>query len=69
MSHVPPAGLGSQVSCPRANAHLTSGGRVLCVTALGDTVRQAQKRAYDAAGAIRFAGAQYRRDIGWRAVR
>ncbi|MBQ9579284.1 MAG: phosphoribosylamine--glycine ligase, partial [Ottowia sp.] len=47
----------------------TSGGRVLCVTALGDTVRQAQKRAYDAAGAIRFAGAQYRRDIGWRAVR
>ena len=47
----------------------TSGGRVLCVTALGDTVRQAQKRAYDAAGTIRFAGAQYRRDIGWRAVR
>ncbi|MBQ6655796.1 MAG: phosphoribosylamine--glycine ligase [Ottowia sp.] len=47
----------------------TSGGRVLCVTALGDTVRQAQKRAYDAASAIRFDGAQYRRDIGWRAVR
>ncbi len=47
----------------------TNGGRVLCVTALGDTVRQAQKRAYDAAGAIYFDGAHYRRDIGWRAMR
>ena len=47
----------------------TSGGRVLCVTALGDTTRQAQKRAYDAASAIHFDGAHYRHDIGWRAVR
>jgi phosphoribosylamine--glycine ligase len=48
---------------------VTAGGRVLCVTALGDTVRQAQQRAYQAADAIGFDGAQYRRDIGHRGVR
>jgi phosphoribosylamine--glycine ligase len=48
---------------------VTSGGRVLCVTSLGDTVRQAQQRAYEAAKAIAFDGAQYRRDIGHRAVK
>jgi phosphoribosylamine--glycine ligase len=48
---------------------VTSGGRVLCVTALGDNVRQAQQRAYEAAAGIRFDGVQYRRDIGHRAVR
>ncbi len=47
----------------------TSGGRVLCVTALGDNVRQAQQRAYDVARGIHFDGAQYRRDIGHRAVK
>ncbi len=47
----------------------TSGGRVLCVTALGDTVREAQKRAYVAAAEVKFAGAQYRRDIGHRALK
>lgn len=47
---------------------VTSGGRVLCVTALGETVRQAQRSAYAAAGAIRFEGMQYRRDIGYRAL-
>ncbi|HEY0294383.1 MAG TPA: phosphoribosylamine--glycine ligase [Bordetella sp.] len=47
----------------------TSGGRVLCVTALGDSVRMAQDRAYKAASAINFDGAQYRRDIGWRALK
>ena len=47
----------------------TSGGRVLCVTALADNVRQAQQRAYDVARGIYFDGAQYRRDIGHRAVR
>ncbi|MCO5104458.1 MAG: phosphoribosylamine--glycine ligase [Burkholderiaceae bacterium] len=47
----------------------TSGGRVLCVTALGDNVRQAQQRAYDVVRAIHFDGAQYRRDIGYRAIR
>lgn len=47
---------------------VTAGGRVLCVTALGDNVRSAQKRAYDVADAIVFDGRQYRRDIGHRAV-
>ena len=47
----------------------TSGGRVLCVTVLADNVRQAQQRAYDVARGIYFDGAQYRRDIGHRAVR
>jgi phosphoribosylamine--glycine ligase len=46
----------------------TSGGRVLCVTALGDTVRVAQRRAYEVAEGIRFAGSQMRRDIGFRAI-
>jgi len=48
---------------------LTHGGRVLCVTALGDTVRQAQVHAYEIVDAIHFEGMQYRRDIGHRAVR
>lgn len=48
---------------------LTSGGRVLCVTALGDTVREAQKRAYEAAAQVKFSGAQYRKDIGHRALK
>ena len=45
-----------------------SGGRVLCVTALGDSVRQAQKAAYAAVDEIRCDGIQYRGDIGHRAV-
>ena len=48
---------------------LTSGGRVLCVTALGDSVRMAQHQAYEALAPIQFAGAQWRRDIGHRAVK
>ncbi|MBK9086352.1 MAG: phosphoribosylamine--glycine ligase [Sterolibacteriaceae bacterium] len=47
---------------------VTSGGRVLCVTALGDTVKIAQKRAYEIVDRIHFDGMQYRRDIGHRAV-
>ena len=47
---------------------VTNGGRVLCVTALGETVRQAQRSAYAAAGAIHFEGMHYRRDIGQRAI-
>ena len=47
----------------------TSGGRVLCATALADSVRQAQTKAYDAARTIHFDGMQYRRDIGHRAVK
>lgn len=48
---------------------VTSGGRVLCVTALGDSVRSAQRRAYDAVAQVRFDGAQYRTDIGHRAIK
>lgn len=47
---------------------VTNGGRVLCVTALGDTVRVAQRRAYEVAQTIKFAGSQMRRDIGFRAI-
>ena len=47
---------------------VTSGGRVLCVTTLGDTVKMAQARAYEVAEGIDFAGRQMRRDIGWRAI-
>ncbi|MGV0954354.1 MAG: phosphoribosylamine--glycine ligase [Fluviibacter sp.] len=47
---------------------VTSGGRVLCVTALGENVAQAQKRAYEAAADIKFDGMQYRKDIGYRAI-
>ncbi|MDK2124968.1 phosphoribosylamine--glycine ligase [Parachitinimonas caeni] len=47
---------------------LTAGGRVLCVTALGDSVRIAQKRAYDVVEQIHFEGKQYRQDIGFRAI-
>jgi phosphoribosylamine--glycine ligase len=47
---------------------LTHGGRVLCITALGDTVRTAQRRVYEIAEQIKFAGQQMRRDIGFRAI-
>ena len=48
---------------------VTAGGRVLCVTALGDSVGQAQQSAYDLLRGIHFDGAQYRRDIGHRAIK
>lgn len=48
---------------------VTSGGRVLCVTALADSTRLAQQRAYEVLQGIRFDGAQVRRDIGHRAIR
>jgi len=47
---------------------VTSGGRVLCVTALGATVGAAQKRAYEVVRQISWTGAQYRTDIGYRAI-
>jgi phosphoribosylamine--glycine ligase len=47
----------------------TSGGRVLCVVGLGDSVKMAQKQAYETVEKIHFNGAQYRRDIGWRGVK
>ena len=48
---------------------VTHGGRVLCVTALGDSVKGAQQRAYAALAPIRFEGAQHRSDIGHRAIK
>ena len=50
-------------------ALVTSGGRVLCVTALGESVRTAAQRAYEVATGIQFAGRQYRSDIGHRAIK
>jgi len=47
---------------------VTSGGRVLCVTALGDTVSEAQQKAYQRLGKISWDGAYYRNDIGFRAI-
>jgi phosphoribosylamine--glycine ligase len=46
----------------------TSGGRVLCVTVLADSVKRAQGAAYAAIAQTHFDGQQYRRDIGWRAI-
>ncbi|HEX5866008.1 MAG TPA: phosphoribosylglycinamide synthetase C domain-containing protein, partial [Casimicrobiaceae bacterium] len=47
---------------------VTAGGRVVCVTALGETVRQAQRAAYAAVGGIHFDGMHCRKDIGNRAL-
>ena len=46
----------------------TSGGRVLCVVGLADSVREAQQHAYETINQINFEGMQYRRDIGFRAL-
>ena len=48
---------------------LTSGGRVLCVVGLADTVKAAQQKAYSAVQQIHFDGMQYRKDIGFRAIK
>ncbi len=48
---------------------ITAGGRVLCVTALGDSIKDAQKNAYAALAPIHFDGMQYRHDIGFRAIK
>ncbi len=53
----------------REGQTVTSGGRVLCVTAVADTVKAAQVRAYEVLRGISFDGAQWRTDIGHRAVR
>ncbi|QYF91786.1 phosphoribosylamine--glycine ligase [Massilia sp. PAMC28688] len=47
----------------------TSGGRVLCVVGLGDSIKMAQKQAYETVDQIHFNGAQLRRDIGWRGLK
>ena len=48
---------------------VTSGGRVLCVTALGESVKKAQQLAYETLVGIQFEGKQYRQDIGYRAIK
>jgi phosphoribosylamine---glycine ligase len=48
---------------------VVSGGRVLCATCMGATVAEAQRGAYALADAVRWPGAVYRRDIGYRAIR
>ena len=52
----------------RDGAVVNAGGRVLCVVGLGDTVRKAQKTAYNRVKEISFDGAFYRHDIGYRAI-
>jgi phosphoribosylamine--glycine ligase len=52
----------------KGNQVVTNGGRVLCVTALGETVSKAQRKAYDLAKRISWKKAYYRTDIGYRAV-
>ncbi|WP_233969079.1 phosphoribosylamine--glycine ligase [Pectobacterium polaris] len=47
---------------------VTNGGRVLCVTALGNTVAEAQQRAYEIAAGIQWQGVFCRKDIGYRAI-
>ena len=47
---------------------VTAGGRVLCATALGDTVSQAKQKAYDAINEINYDGMFFRNDIGYRAI-
>jgi len=56
-------------TAPQDGQTITSGGRVLCVTVLAETVKSAQARAYEVIRGISFDGAQYRRDIGFRAVK
>ncbi|EKO3735567.1 phosphoribosylamine--glycine ligase [Vibrio metschnikovii] len=55
-------------TCDQSGAVLTNGGRVLCATALGDNVSQAQQRAYQLAKQIHWQGMFYRHDIGYRAI-
>jgi phosphoribosylamine--glycine ligase len=56
---------GTRVS---GNDVVTNGGRVLCVTALGDDIASAQRACYDAVDKISWNGMTLRRDIGWRAI-
>jgi phosphoribosylamine--glycine ligase len=53
----------------KGNDIVTDGGRVLAVTAVGNTIADAQKRAYQAMGKIHFEGMHFRKDIGWRAIK
>ena len=62
------AGTASAADGPKGSVR-SSGGRVLCVTALASSVREAQHLAYEAVQGIHFDGAQYRKDIGFRAIK
>ena len=69
------AGLGGRTAAAAAGTAtgaageaVVSGGRVLCVTALADTVAAARQKAYGVVEGIRFDGMQFRRDIGYRAL-
>jgi phosphoribosylamine--glycine ligase len=72
ISGIPPESEDTHVfhagTAEKNGALVTAGGRVLCVTSLGDNVKQAQKHAYDALLGIHFDGMQCRRDIGHRAI-
>ena len=73
ISHLPKLGEDTMVfhagTAAQGTETVTSGGRVLCVTALGSTVKAAQQRAYEVAQGIQFDGAQMRKDIGYRAIK
>jgi len=58
-----------QAGTRQEGALVTNGGRVLCVTALGDSLKMARTRAYEAVDQIRFDGMQFRRDIGHRGLK
>ena len=67
-----PSPAGSKIfhasTTPHEHQVLTSGGRVLCACALGDTVADAQRLAYEAVNGISWEGEFHRNDIGWRAI-
>lgn len=79
ISGLPETGLGNEDDCVLKVFHagtraegesiVTSGGRVLCVTALGENLKEAHTKAYAAIADIQFDGMQYRSDIGWRAMK
>jgi len=62
------AGTDSAGTNPSANDFVTNGGRVMCVTALGKTIKDAKEKAESAAEKISFTNMHYRKDIGYRAV-
>lgn len=72
ISGIPAAGEDYHVfhagTAARDGGVITSGGRVLCVTALGDSIKMAQRRAYQVAEGIWFEGMQLRKDVGHRAI-
>ena len=59
---------GTTTDLNQSNAIVTSGGRVLCVSALGDDIKDAQQKSYDAVSQINWQGSWYRTDIGHRAI-